>query len=350
MLLIFAAGSFSARAQDQFDFELTATSRVLPEVGQGLRAMRRDAAGRYYALSVPGAAVMVYSPSGRFVGKIPEAPTKETAISFGADLDVDAHSERIYVADRDANLIRVYSSIETGGKDVAEIPVDAPISVAALPEDQVAVTSVHERRLVQILDLHGKVVNEFGGLADLAYHRVFNRYLNGGRLITDSQRRLYIAFLHYPEPTVRRYDLNGKATLEIELNTLEFAPIATAKRHVISEQDEKGKEIDLKPVVNAVGVDPVSGDIWIAVGDELVHYDPEGNRKGTTYRTFSPEGARVEPVSIVVEPDRLLLAADPAGVFAFARPDKIDAKPEDKATEKTQSKPAEKAAPPPSLP
>ena len=345
ILLIFGAGIFSARAQE-LDFELMATARVLPEVGTGLRALRRDSAGRFYALSVPGAAVMVYSPSGRFVGKIPQTPTKETAIAFGADLDVDARSERIYVADRDANLIRVYSSIETDGKEVAEIPVDSPISVAALPGDQVAVSTTHERRLVQIYDFHGKVVNEFGGLADLAFHRLLNRYLNGGRLVTDPQSRLYVAFLHYPEPTVRRYDLTGQATLEIELGTLEFAPIATAKRHVISDQDEKGKEVDLKPVVNAVGIDPASGDVWFAVGDELVHFDSAGVRKGTTYRTFAMDGQRVEPVSIIIEPTRMILAAS-TGVYTYTRPDLISPKDDEEGPiQKAGEKPGAKPDPP----
>ena len=100
---------------------------------------------------------------------------------------------------------------------------------------------------------------------------------------------------------------------------------------MIQDQDEKGKPIDLKPVINAVGVDPVSGDIWIAVDDELVHYNSTGDRKGETYRTFTAEGTRVAPVSILVEPSRLLLAADPIGVYAFARPDKMGSNPEPKA-------------------
>lgn len=335
---------FEARAQE-LDFELTATGRVLPDVGPGLQAIRRDAAGRYYALTAPGASVIVFAPGGRFVGKIPASPTKETAISYGADLDVDAAGQ-IYVADRGANLIRVFGNIETGGQDVAEIPVNSPISVAALTGGEIAITSVHERHLVQILDLHGKLVREFGDLANLADHLALNRYLNGGRVITDRESHLYLAFTHYPEPTVRRYDRFGYSTLEITLNTLEFAPVATAKRRVIWEQDQKSGAADLKPVVNAIGVDPDSGDIWIAVSDELVHYDRDGNRKGTTYRTFSPEGARVEPVSILVEPDRLLLAADPVGVFAFARPDKMSGNTEEKAAEKSESKPAQKPAAP----
>ena len=327
----------------ELDFELSSTSRVLPEVGPGVLALRRDSAGRYYALSAPGASVMAYNAKGRLLGKVPPAPTKETAIINGVDFDIDS-IDRIYVADNGANLIRVYSNLEDGGQDIAEIPVSSPVSVAALPNGEIAVTSTHVHRLVQVFDLHGKLLREWGYLADLADHRDLNRYLNSGRLLADRANHLYLAFSHYPEPTVRRYDFNGNSTLEIALNTLEFAPVAVAKRHVIQDQDEKGKVIDLKPVVNAIGVDPKNSDIWIAVDDELVHYDAQGNRKGTTYRTFTYEGARVAPVSILVEPDRLLLAADPVGVYSFARPDKLPSNSEAKTGEKSESKPAEKAA------
>ena len=344
----FGASKFSpattAHAQ-ALDFELDATARVLPQVGPGVRGLRRDKAGRYYALSAPGTSVMAYHANGRLLGKVPPDPTKETAIVNGVDFDVDPTGQ-IFVADGGANLIRVYSNIEDEGRDIAEFPVSSPISVAALPDGEIAVTSIHVHRLIQIFDFHGKLLREFGYLEDLADHRDLNRYLNAGRLVTDPARNLYLAFLHLPEPTVRRYDRTGASTLEIALNTLEFAPEATAKRRVIQDQDEKGKPIDLKPVINAVGVDPVSGDIWIAVDDELVHYNSTGDRKGETYRTFTAEGTRVAPVSILVEPSRLLLAADPIGVYAFARPDKMGSNPEPKPAEKSEAKPTEKPAGP----
>ena len=340
--------STTAHAQE-LDFELDATARVLPEVGPGVRALRRDKAGRYYALSAPGSSVMSYHANGRLLGKIPPDPTKETAIVNGVDFDVDATGQ-IYVADSGANLIRVYSNIEDEGRDIAEIPVSAPVSVAALPDGEIAVNSIHVHRLIQIFDFHGKLLREFGFLEDLADHRDLNRYLNSARLSTDPANHIYLAFLHLPEPTVRRYDRTGTSTLEIALNTLEFAPEATAKRRVIQDQDEKGKPIDLKPVINAVGIDPSNGDIWIAVDDELVHYDATGGRKGVTYRTFTADGTRVVPVSILVEPNRLLLAADPIGVYAFARPDKLGSNPEPKPAEKSEAKPGDKTSAPPEKP
>jgi len=92
-------------------------------------------------------------------------------------------------------------------------------------------------------------------------------------------------------------------------------------RREISEQDAKKAAPNFKRVINAVGVDPQTQAVFVAIGDQLLLLDREGNRK-MTYRTYTKEGERVEPVSILVEPDRLLLATDSLGIYDFARPDK----------------------------
>jgi hypothetical protein len=66
-------------------------------------------------------------------------------------------------------------------------------------------------------------------------------------------------------------------------------------------------------------VDPASSEVWMAMGDELVHFDKDGNRIAA-YRAASPEGARLEPSAILIDADRLLLAEERLGVFEFARP------------------------------
>jgi hypothetical protein len=76
--------------------------------------------------------------------------------------------------------------------------------------------------------------------------------------------------------------------------------------------------------MNALGVDPETEEIWAAVGDELLQFDKDGNRRAA-YRVSTSEGARIEPDAILVEPDRILLAADPVGIFDFARREKSHA-------------------------
>jgi hypothetical protein len=75
-----------------------------------------------------------------------------------------------------------------------------------------------------------------------------------------------------------------------------------------------------KPTITAVGVDPVSQDIWAAIGRMLAHFDKNGSYLGDYYIT-TPEGNPMHASAIIVEPDRLIVASDSRGIFEFMRPD-----------------------------
>jgi hypothetical protein len=77
---------------------------------------------------------------------------------------------------------------------------------------------------------------------------------------------------------------------------------------------------DDKPIITAVGVDPVSQEIWAAIGRVLAHFDKNGGYLGDYYIT-TPEGSAVHASAIIVEPGRLIVASDSRGIFEFARPD-----------------------------
>lgn len=295
--------------------ELLARGRVFPEVGSGVRALKRDTAGRYYVLTAPGAAVLVYDAAGKRMGQIPAAGAAAPLV-FGDDLDVDS-TGRLYVTDRGANAVKVFNP---NGAPALTIPFPAPTSVAALGDGEFAVASMKSERLVSVFDARGKLVREFGDPTEIAERGELNRFLNIGRLAADAAGNIYYAFAYLPEPTVRKYDRYGYATYEIELTTLEFQPEALAVRREIQRQ-ERGGTPKFKPIIAALGVDPATQDIWIVLGDLLLHFDREGNWRGT-YRTFTQEGARVEATAILVEPDRLLLASEPVGIYEFPRPDK----------------------------
>jgi hypothetical protein len=76
-----------------------------------------------------------------------------------------------------------------------------------------------------------------------------------------------------------------------------------------------------KPVLTAVGVDPVSQDIWAAVGRVLVHFDKNGSYLAE-YFIATPEGAPLRVSAIIVEPDRLIVASDSRGIYEFTRFDR----------------------------
>jgi hypothetical protein len=298
--------------------ELIAQGRLFPDAGPDVRSIRRSTAGLYYILSGPGAVVEIYSAAGKRIGQISAAvpESKEAAAAYGQDLDVDA-AGRIYVADSGAAAVDIRAA---DGHETGRIGVATPTSVAALPDGEVAVASVQSNHLVEIFDARGNTIRDIGALSDLAGRSRLNRFLNAGRLLADSQEHIYYAFSYVPEPTVRQYDLLGHLSLEISATAIEYLPRAQAARREIARQDDGSGTPSLKPVIDAFGVDPESHDVWMALGDELARFDHNGDRRAS-YRAYTREGGRVAPFSMLIEPDRLVLATNSTGIYGFARPD-----------------------------
>jgi len=319
-LLACAAGS--AATQDEAD--LTARQRIFPGVGPGLRAVKRGADGRLYILASPSPGLLVFDAQGKQVLSINEvgvasgaASQGRSLIMFGEDCD-GAADGKIYVADRGANLIQVFSP---EGTLLRSIAVKAPVSVAALPEGEVAVGTLREPHLVIVFDKNGRDVREFGDPEPLAERVELNRYLNIGQLATDAEGHLYYAFAYLPEPTVRQYDRLGYAGQDIQYAALEAMPAAQAARKEIDRQERRGNQPLFKRILTAVGVDRANGEVWIALYNNLLHFDKEGNRRAT-YKIYTPGGARLEANTILVEKDRLIIGSDPLGIYEFQRPDK----------------------------
>jgi hypothetical protein len=311
-------GPRSSRAQEaqEMEPELTATAHLFPDVGPGIRAIKRDAHGRYYFLSTVDHAVRVYAADNTFIGQIPPSDSGPTAILYGSDMDVDA-AGNVYVADRGANKVKVYAA---HGNLSLSIPVDSPTSVLALPNGEIAVASLKSRDLITVYDAHGKYLREFGDISDLAEHEEFNRFLNIGRLATDPDSHIYYAFTYSPEPTVRKYDAFGYSSYQISLHTLDIYPTAQAERRNIARIDLQSAPQPLPTVIDAIGVDPQTQEVWLALGDDLMKFDKSGNRV-ERYRTLTTSGEDLNAAAILVEPHRLLLADDPHGIFEFTRPD-----------------------------
>jgi len=164
-------------------------------------------------------------------------------------------------------------------------------------------------------------VREFVDPEPLAERAELNRFLNIVQLATDAQGHLYYAFAYVPEPTVRQYDRLGYAGQDIQYTAMDAMPAAQAARKEILRQESKGLQPSFKRILTAVGVDPANGEVWIALYNTLLHFDKEGNRRAT-YKIYTPQGARLEANTILVEKDRLIIGNDPLGIFEFERPDK----------------------------
>ncbi len=313
-MCLLVCGAWSAAAQDEGD--LLAKQRVFAGVGPGLRAVKKGADGRLYILASPSPGLLVFDAQGKQVLSINEASVApngtgqgHSLITFGEDCD-GAADGKIYVADRGANLIQVFSR---EGTPLRSIPVKNPLAVAALPEGEVAVATLRETHLVIVFDKNGRDVREFGDPEPLAERAELNRYLNIGQLATDAQGHLYYAFAYVPEPTVRQYDRLGYAGQDIQYTALEAMPAAQAARKEILRLESKGLQPSFKRILTAVGVDPANGEVWIALYNTLLHFDKEGNRRAT-YKIYTPQGARIEANTILVDNDRLLIGSDPLGI------------------------------------
>jgi len=325
-MCVLACLAGSVAAQDEGD--LTAKQRVFPGVGPGLRTVKRGADGRLYILASPSPGLLVFDTEGKQVLSISELGVASSGtgqghplITFGEDCD-GAADGKIYVADRGANLILVFSA---EGAPLRSISVKNPISVAALPESEVAVGTLREPHLVIVFDKNARDVREFGDPEPLAERQELNRYLNIGQLATDAQGHLYYAFAYLPEPTVRQYDRLGYAGQDIQYTALEAMPAAQAARKEILRQERRGDQPSFKRILTAVGVDRTNGEVWIALYNTLLHFDKEGNRRAT-YKIYTPQGARLEANTILVEKDRLIIGSDPLGIYEFERPDKKNLK------------------------
>jgi len=315
------AANVPVRAQEQFQYEtdLTAKRRVFESVGAGFRGVRRAANGNYYILTAPAPAVMIFDAKGKRIGQVPNeaaAANKSEALIYGESFDVD-HDGRVVVCDRAANAVKIYAA---NGSLKTTISVPSPVSVVFLPGGELAVTSPLGEHLVTVYDMVGKVVRDYGDREEIADRSDINNQVNFGHLAADDLGNTYFSFDYLPEPTVRKFDRAGYLTNEISLKTLEFQPAAQAARKAIA-RSESGVPA-LHHIISALGVDPQSQEVWLAIGSLLMQFDRDGNRLAS-YRTFTTGGSYIEPSAILIEPDRLLIGSDPGGIFEFLKPPKL---------------------------
>ncbi|MGB6481896.1 MAG: carboxypeptidase regulatory-like domain-containing protein [Candidatus Acidiferrales bacterium] len=399
--------SVTVRAQNG-DQCLAAQARILPDVGPGLRAIRRGPSGNYYVLTAPGAAVAIYSPDGKRIGQVPvesSGASSDSSIVYGSDLQVDS-AGRVYVADRGANAIKIYSP---DGILVRKIRVPAPVSVEPLAGGEIAVASLSSQHLVDVYGTaQGEEYRSFGDISDPNVEQCDSATfvcttrinpqdvgyvdhstdaaptVNRSWFYGDSAGNIYINLAYRIVPTIRKYDGYGYRAYESVFpldqsvsgsgngawnvsSGVRVGGVGTSANGSqsnstgASSDDTSGAGVrpggaptagegggmrggrgggmqanrmafgvqitrragptDLKPIVDAMGVDPTSQEVWAVIGGNLVHLDKDGNLAG--YYCFSAtDQAAVKPATILVEPDRILIGTDPFGIFQYPRPDR----------------------------
>jgi hypothetical protein len=313
-----ARAAAAPQNQDQeFSRELLARARVFPGIGAGVAALKSDPAGRYYVLAEPAKFIAVFQGDGKRIGEIPNANSRGATIVYAQDIDVDSKG-RVLVADRGANAVKIF---EPDGSLDGTIAVAAPTSVAALSGGGFAVASLRSAKLVSIYDAQGKLERSFGDPPPAPARVGEEQELSPGRIYGDPAGRIYFVFSGLGDLMLRRYDRFGFVSYEASLPASEFTPQAEAKRWTTITIEHGNSSASSKPAIRTLAVDPETQEVWIAIGDELVHLDKDGNRRAA-YRTSTKDGARIEASAILIERDRILVAADTLGIFEFAQPER----------------------------
>jgi hypothetical protein len=320
VLAMAIAWNFSPVAgQDQeFSRDLLASARVFPEIGPGIAAIKSDSNGRYYVLAEPATAISMYQSDGKRIGEIPNANSRGAKIVYAQDIDVDAKG-RLYVADRGANAVKIF---DADGSLEATIPVAAPISVVALSGGDFAVARLRFAKLVSIFDAQGKLARSFGEPPGEDADSGRNPAVLPGRIYGSASAYIYCVFNGLEDLTLRRYDRFGYASYEASLPTSDFTPQGQARRWTSITIEQGATPVSMRPAIRALAADPISQDVWVAIADELVHFDKDGNRRAA-YRTATKDGARIEASAILIERNRIVAAADPVGIFEFPLPETV---------------------------
>jgi NHL repeat len=312
----FSRAALAQNQEQELSRDLSARARIFPEIGPGAAAIKRDASGRYYMLADPATTISVFQAGGKRIGEIPNANSHGAKIVYAQDIDIDSNG-RLYVADRGANAIKIFQP--DGSLDSA-ISITAPMSVVALSGGDFAVSGLRSAKLVSIYDAQGKLTRSFGdqpASADSARNsaQLPSRIYGGGFA------SIYCIFNGLDDLTVRRYDRFGYASYEASVAAADYTVEGKARRWTSLTIDAGGSTVSSRPAIRAVAADPISQDVWAAIGDELVHFDKDGNRRAA-YRISTKDGVRLEAAAILIERDRILVAADPLGIFEFPLPER----------------------------
>ena len=226
---------------------LHARGRVFPDVGRGAEAIERDAAGHYYVLAAPASVIWIYDAEGKRIGQIPNSQAANTEIKFAVDFDRDAASGRIFVADRGANAVKIFTA---AGALEASVPVSAPMSVVALAGGEFAVVTLRSDHLVRVMNEHGKLLRSFGNIADAVsdpsqltvpaisasadsaagYAAGYSTSsppayaMDIGKLYSGAPGDIYFAFTSLKDLKFRKYDRFGYAGYEAEVSAKDLIP------------------------------------------------------------------------------------------------------------------------------
>src|ERR1700728_1142381 len=185
--------------------------------------------------------------------------------------------------------------------------------ILAAPAKSIAIYQADGKRV-------GQIPNQNSHGATIAYAQDFDIDASGRILIADRGANSVKIFA--PDGSLETSFAFPMPLSVIALPAADCEPPADRKHWTKITIEQGATPPSTKAAIQALATDPESDEVWVAIFDELVHIDQDGNRRAA-YRTSTQEGARIEPRAMLVEHNRILIADEELGIFDFPLPERL---------------------------
>lgn len=298
---------------DETAVELRATERVFPEVRFITGPVRQDRRGNYYVSDRHTRTIRIYNeffnPIGTIGGMGRGAADLGGTETFAVTADgkvVTVGLEEIKIFNSAGVAERTFRSWRTMALDVMST---GEILVSGFPED----------KLIHVFSPEGKLLREFGEPVFGDEDQSNKGYLNTGLIAVDSDDNIYYAFRFLPEPTIRKYDREGNLLAEFHPDAKMIREAGSESQRRIEKMRAGDRDAGFRPVFATLTVDEATGDIWASMGPYIYRLSPDGKVR-SAYRFVSPEGFPAPVRQILLQKDRMIIAASSWGVLMAPKP------------------------------
>ncbi len=148
--------------------------------------------------------------------------------------------------------------------------VRRPGSIAVLPSGEVAIGGPSSGKLIHVFAPDGRLIRRFGEVEGFVGDRVENNYLNEGIVLVDPAGNFIYVFQQALRPAFLTFSPDGRPIGRhvVDGPAVDFQ--LQGARRVVDEvlQERAGKKsctVGAVRIVNAAGIDPATGHLWIAL-------------------------------------------------------------------------------------
>lgn len=295
--------------------DILIVQRVFPEKYVAAR-IKSDKLGNCYILNPQDHSIAVYDHQLKLVRRIGQIGNGPGEFYYPQDFAL-GHDGRFYIADSENNRVQILSP---NGAYMHQFRFPIPISVAVLSNGEILVVGALDDQLIRVYSPEGKFLRLIGTLVDVGIKNAkLNAYLNRGWLIVDKDDNIYYLFRALLDPTVRKYSPAGKLLMEIHPRGAEMTYILSGAKTKLRETVKKG-ELGFNATLNAVQVDPTTGNVWIAPSGPVLYVYSAQGRKLAEYRLRDSAGRFYGAIDFTFVGGSKGCFVNPAGGFLFDLP------------------------------